>query len=104
MNTLNKFSSGWKGLEAALNYLVVGINNRTIETGAGLTKSETDGGILISLAAAKSTNDASPATGGGGDDPWRYTPDGEAAGWHSVEAMDGNCNRFSFWVWGGSPK
>jgi hypothetical protein len=101
MSPISKVSVGWKALEDVLNNFVRAINRRTIDTGFGLVKNESESGIVISLESAKVGQGGSQ---GPQDDPWRTTPDGETATWHAVSVMDENCNRFSMWVWGGSPK
>jgi hypothetical protein len=103
MNTIGAATCGMKALEGVLNNMVRAINRRTIDTGAGLTKHETESGILISLATAKTggSGDSTPSTGGGG--AWETTPDGEAATWQKVVVLDANCNPLEQWLWGGSP-
>ena len=105
MNTIGTVTCGIKALEGVLNNLVAAINRRTIDTGQGLTKKESDSGIIISLASAKADQGASssnPATGGGsGND--QVTPDGEPAKWQKVVVLDANCNPLEQWLWGGSP-
>jgi hypothetical protein len=106
MNTIGTVTCGIKALEGVLNNLVAAINRRTIETGDGLTKKESDSGILISLASAKADQGGShqnPATGGGGSSNDQVTPDGEAAKWQKVVVLDANCNPLEQWLWGGSP-
>jgi hypothetical protein len=107
MNTIGTVTCGIKALEGVLNNLVAAINRRTVDTGAGLTKHESDGGILISLASAKDAGNAdSPTTqgtGGGGTGAWEVTPDGEKATWQKVVVLDANCNPLEQWLWGGSP-
>jgi hypothetical protein len=106
MNTIGTVTCGIKALEGVLNNLVAAINRRTIDTGQGLTKKETDSGVLISLASAKAdqgaTSTANP-TGGGGGSNNQVTPDGEAAKWQKVVVLDANCNLLEQWLWGGSP-
>jgi len=106
VNTIGTVSCGIKALEGVLNNLVAAINRRTIDTGSGLTKHETESGILISLASAKSAQGDSspnPAIGGGGSSNDAITPDGEAAGWHQITVVDDACNKLAMWVWGGTP-
>jgi hypothetical protein len=104
MNTIGAVTCGIKALEGVLNNMVVAINRRTIDTGAGLTKTESESGIVICLESGKNAGNADPGTQSGtSDDPWRKTPDGETAKWHQVEVMDDSCNRLTMWVWGGTP-
>jgi hypothetical protein len=108
MNTIGTVSCGIKALEGVLNNLVAAINRRTIDTGSGLTKHESESGIIISLASAKADQGDSsqnPNTGGGGSSggAWLTTPDGETAAWHQVVVMDANCTPLLQWVWSGSP-
>jgi hypothetical protein len=102
MNQVNNVSLGWKNLETVLNRLVRAINQRTIETGYGLTKEEGENGVIIRLEAGK-TGQGDGSEPSMPDEPWKFTPDHETAAWHSVQVMDENCNRYSMWVWGGTP-
>jgi len=102
MNTVNSVAVGWKALEGVLNRLVQAINRRTIETGYGLTKEESENGVIIALEAGKG--------GVGGDSlpsdeakPWKFTPDAELARWQKVVVLDADCNPLEQYVWGGSP-
>lgn len=105
MKPISKIKCGIKPLEAALNNLVDAINRRTISTGYGLTKEEGESGVIIRLQTREQGADSTPpAAAAPQDDPWRYTPDNQTAGWQSVHVMDENCNSFSMWVWGGQPK
>ena len=106
MNTIKPVSIGWKALGDVINVLVEAINRRTIDTGSGLTKSETENGILITLASAKASGDpGNPATGTGSTSTsTATTPTGEIAAWQQIQVMDDNCNKLSMWVWGGTPR
>jgi hypothetical protein len=101
MSPISNVTFGWKALENVLNRLVRAINQRTIETGYGLTKEEGENGIIIQLESGKSGSSENPPTDQ--PEPWHTTPDGEVAGWRAIQVMDENCNRYSMWVWGGTP-
>jgi hypothetical protein len=103
MNLIKAVKVGWKELEDILNGMIKGINRRTIINGAGLSKQETDSGTMLWITKL-GDSEGNDAGGGAATDPWRITPDGETAGWHAVQVMDENCNRFSMYVWGGTPK
>lgn len=105
MKTISKVNFGIKALEGVLNNLVAAINRRTINTGYGLTKEEGETGVTIKLQVGKTGQggDSGPAAADTENEPWKTTPDNETAGWQTVGLMDDNCNRFTMWVWGGSP-
>lgn len=101
MNTIGQVTCGIKALEGVLNNLVAAINRRTVDTGPGLTKKESDSGVIIDVAqGSKAGGDGTPSTSGGA---WLTTPDGETAGWHQVTVVDDACNQLKMWVWGGTP-
>jgi hypothetical protein len=102
MSPISKVTCGIKPLEVVLNALVAAINRRTIDTGAGLTKSESDSGILITLQTTK-PGDGSGGAAGTLSGAWQVTPDNEAAGWHQITVVDDACNRLPMWIWGGTP-
>ena len=102
MRPISNVTFGWKDLQNVLNRLVQAINQRTIETGYGLTKEEGESGVIIRLEAGKTGSGENGPTDQP-PEPWRVTPDGEVAGWRAIQVMDENCNRYAMWVWGGTP-
>ena len=82
MSPIKTVKLGWKALEAILNNMIAGINQRGVTTGDGLSFEETDNGKLIWVTKA--------ATDGTG-------PDGGA--WITIDVMDINCNRSTIQVW-----
>jgi len=93
MNTITKVDCGIKPLETVLNRMVSAINRRTVDTGVGLVKSETETGILISLANRDERSGGAAQTGGGS-----ATIAWQGVKWIQVNVVDANCNQSTITV------
>jgi hypothetical protein len=80
-------------LETALNAIINEVNRQKPLGSASIAVEESPSGTLLKVTGAR-----------GGDEPWKITPDGETAGWHQIHVVDQNCNQYTMYVWGGSPK
>src|SRR6516225_9221403 len=87
----------WVWLRDNLNKITDEINTNKPIGSSSIAVNESPNGALLSIIGAPGDS------GSGGDSPWRITPSGETAGWHSIQVVDDNCNVKSMWVWGGTP-
>jgi hypothetical protein len=88
----------WAWLQDNLNLIIDAVNRQKPLSSATIAIDEMPSGTMLSLTAAQGGGGA-PST----DTPWKTTPDGEQAGWHSLNVVDQNCNQYTMWVWGGTP-
>jgi hypothetical protein len=99
---LNRISSGWLWLEKALNALIDEINRQKPLPSATIAVEESPNGTLLKLISTQQTQ---PGTDPTDPTPWKITPDGETADWHSVRSFDPQTMSITqHWVWGGTPQ
>jgi hypothetical protein len=115
----------WKALDKVLHNFREAINTNEPLEGSGIRVTEhTGAGRLIESSSGTSsggnqkTLDDAPSNGKLYErkdatwtaDPSQFTPavsgfpDGEPAAWHQINLIDASCNKYTMWVWGGTPQ
>jgi hypothetical protein len=95
---LNRITSGWTWLETALNAMIDEMNRQKPLASASIAVEESPNGTLLKVAGPQQVGT------GDGPQPDLITPDGETAAWQQIHVVDQNCNQYTMYVWGGSPK